>query len=284
MTRVGHASQLLAAVAAVAGLAACGDLVDPDLPANAEQFTPPPVYARWWSMTQSCSGLSGDLSAVTWFMVPGVSTVLLNGKAVEGYWSLAGNRIVIAGAGRLSGAIVRHEMLHALIKVGGHPRAKFLDDCGGVVYCTEACISDAGPPPSPDPAAVQIGPEPLEVRVDVVPATPSRAVDDGFFAVIVSVRNPVTSPVVVQLPPQPIGGGPTTYAFDVAGQSTVLSGHEFALDPSVSTFAAGETKRHVFDFQIGSNVTSRSLPPGTYTLRAGYGGHLVNAAPLVLLP
>ena len=284
MTDVVRGSRLLAAVAAVAVLAACGNLVDPDLPANAEEFTPPPVYVRWWSMTQSCSGLSGDLSAVTWFMVPGVSTVSLNGKAVEGYWSLAGNRIVIAGAGRLAGGIVRHEMLHALMKAAGHPRAKFLGECGGVVYCTEACISDAGPPPSPDPAAVQIGPEPLEVRVDVEPATPSRAADDGFFAVIVSVRNPRTSPVVVQLPPQPIGGGATSYVFDVAGQSTVLSGFEFALDPSVSSFGPGETKRHVFDFRIATDGASRSLPPGTYTLRAGYGGHLVSAAPLVLLP
>jgi hypothetical protein len=72
--------------------------------------------------------------------------------------------------------------------------------------------------------------------------------------------------------------------FDVVGQSTVLSGAEFALDPSVSTFAAGETKRHVFDFRIATDGGSRSLPPGTYTLRAGYSGHLVNAAPLVLLP
>jgi len=284
MIGVVRASRLLAAVAVGASLVACRNLVDPDLPANAERFTPPPVYARWWSMTESCSALSGDLSGVTWFMIPGVSTVLLNGQAVEGYWSLAGNRIVIAEAGRLSGGIVRHEMLHALMKASGHSRAKFLQDCGGVASCTEACISDAGPPPSPDPAAVQLGPEPLEVHVDVQPAAPSRALDDGFFAVIVSVRNPTTAPVVVVLPPHPIGGGQNTFAFDFVGQSTVLSGNEVALDASVSTFAAGETKRHVFDFRIGNNVTSRSLPPGTYTLRAGYGGHLVGHGTVVLLP
>ena len=277
-------SRWLAPVVAAVGLAACGSLVDPDLPSNAERFTPPPVYARWWAMTEACSGLSGDLASVSWFMVPGVSTIPLEGKAVEGYWSLAGNRIVMAGAGRLAGGIVRHEMLHALMKAAGHPRARFLQDCGGVVTCTEVCISDAGPPPAPDPAAIQVGPEGLEVRVDVQPATPSRAVDEGFFAVIVSVRNPATGPVVVKLPPQPIGDGPTTFRFDVLGQSTVLSGNEFALDPSVTTFTAGETKRHVFDFRIGNDVASRSLPPGMYTLRAGYSGHLVNAAPLVLLP
>jgi hypothetical protein len=277
-------SRWLAAIAAAVGLAACGNLVDPDLPSNAEQFTPPPVYARWWAMTEACSRLSGDLSSVSWFTVPGVYVFLFDGKPVEGYWSRGGNRIVMAGAGNLAGGLVRHEMLHALIKARGHPRAKFLDDCGGVVTCKEACILEAGPPPPPDPAAIQIGPEPLEVRVEVEPATPSRAVDDGFFAVIVTVRNPSTNPVAVLLPPQPIGGGRNTFAFDVVGQSTVLSGNEFALDASVSTFAAGETKRHVFDFRIGNDPGTRSLAPGTYTLRAGYGGHLVNHAPLVLLP
>jgi hypothetical protein len=277
-------SRWLSLVAAVAGFAACRNLVDPDLPPNAEEFTPPPVYARWWVMTEACSGLSADLSSVSWFVVPGVSTVVLDGKPVQGYWSFASNRIVMAGNGKLAGGLVRHEMLHALIKARGHPRAKYLEACGGVVNCTESCISDAGPPPAPDPAAIQTGPEPLEVQVDVQPATPSRAVDDGFFALIVSVRNPMTSPVVVVLPPQPIGGAHRTFSFDLVGQSSVLSGNVVALDPSVSVFAAGETKRYVFDFLIANELASRSLPPGTYTVQAGYGGNLVGHSPLVLLP
>jgi hypothetical protein len=171
-----------------------------------------------------------------------------------------------------------------LIRVRGHPRAEFLDDCGGVVRCTEACISDAGPPPAPDPGAIRGRPEPLEVHVEVEPAAPSRAVDDGFFALIVSVRNPSTSPVVVVLPPAPIGGGPRTFSFDLVGQSSALSGNEFALDPSVSVFAAGETKRHVFDFVIGNSLAPRTLPPGTYTVRAGYGGNLASHAPIVIAP
>ena len=274
----------LTAAAAVTVLVACTNLVDPDLPAHAEEFTPPPVYARWWSVTESCSGLSGDLSAVTWFRVPATYLFLFDGKPVEGYWSRGGNRIVMAGAGTLAGGLVRHEMLHALIKASGHPRAKFLNDCGGVVTCNEACITEAGGPPPPDPAAARVGPEPLEVHVDVEPTAPSRAVDDGFFAVIVSVRNPMTFPINVVLPPHPIGGGQNTFAFDFLGQSTVLSGNEFALDPSVYTFAAGETKRHVFDFRIATDGGSRSLPSGTYTLRAGYGGNLVSGPALVLLP
>ena len=284
MSDVVRVLRRLPSVAALVGLAACRSLVDPDLPPNAAEFVPPPVYARWWAMTEACSRLSGDLSSISWFEVPGASTVLLDGKPVQGYWSFASNRIVIAGTGKLTGDIVRHEMLHALIQARGHPRAKFLEDCGGVVLCTEACISDAGPPPAPDPAAIQIGPEPLEVQVDVEPATPSRAVDDGFFALIVSVRNASTHPVVVVLPPRPIGAGSRTYSFDLAGQSFVLSGDEFALDPSVSTFVAGETKRHVFDFRIGNDLASRNLPPGTYAVRAGYGGNLASHAPIVIPP
>src|SRR5688572_6639568 len=112
----------LSSVAAVIGLAACRSLVDPDLPADARQFAPPAVYARWWAMTEACSGLSGDLSSVSWFVVPGVTTVSLNGIEVDGYWSLGSNRIVIAEAGMLAGGKVRHEMLHALLQRRGHPR------------------------------------------------------------------------------------------------------------------------------------------------------------------
>src|SRR5688500_4303804 len=147
MINVGRVFRWLPSAVAAVGLAACGSLVDPDLPTNAEQFSPPPVYARWWAMPQACSGLSGDLAFVSWHVVPGASTVPLNGQLVDGYWSGASNRIVIAEKARLAGGKVRHEMLHALIKARGHPRGKFLADCGGVVACPVPCVSDAGPPP-----------------------------------------------------------------------------------------------------------------------------------------
>jgi hypothetical protein len=35
-------------------LGACNFLAAP-LPSNAKVFTPPSVFARWWSMTQACS-------------------------------------------------------------------------------------------------------------------------------------------------------------------------------------------------------------------------------------
>jgi hypothetical protein len=274
----------LSPVAAVVGLAACRNLVDPDLPSNAEQFAPPPVYARWWAMTEACSRLSGDLSSVSWFMVPGVSTVSLNGKPVDGYWSLGSNRIVIAEMGKLAGGKVRHEMLHALLKGRGHPREKFLEDCGGVVACAEACINDAAPPPPPDPAAVPMPPDSLEIQVVVDPETPNRAQDDGFFTVTVSAQNSRSQPVVVTLPSGPFGNMPETFSFDIQGDSGRLIASELALDPAVVFFKRGETKRHVFDFVIGNDPQSRAFPPGTYTVRGAYGGHWQTHAPVVLAP
>lgn len=274
----------VSSVAAVIGLAACRSLVDPDLPAEARQFAPPAVYARWWEMTEACSGLSGDLSSVSWFLVPGVSTVSLNGIEVDGYWSLASNRIVMAEAGTLSGGKVRHEMLHALLQARGHPRAKFLEDCGGVVACAERCISDADPPPPPDPAAVPMPPDSLEIQVVVDPEMPSRAQDGGFFTITVSARNSRSKPVVVTLPSGPFGNMPETFSFDVRGNGSALLASELALDPSVMSFAPGETKRHVFDFVIGNDPQSRAFPPGTYTVRGAYGGHWRTHPPVVLAP
>ena len=50
----------------VAGIS-CGHLTDPPLPANAQVLIPPPVYAKWWGMVESCSGLSGSLENIQWY-------------------------------------------------------------------------------------------------------------------------------------------------------------------------------------------------------------------------
>lgn len=284
MIDVARTLRRLSSAAAVIGLAACGSLVDPDLPADAQRFAPPAVYARWWAMTEACSDLSGNLSSVSWFVVPGVRTVSLNGKQVDGYWSLGSNRIVIAEAGMLAGAKVRHEMLHALIQGRGHPRAKFLTDCSGVVACPEACIRDAGPPLPLDPSAVTMPADSLEIQVVVDPEKPSRAHDGGFFTITISARNSRSKPVVVTLPSGPFGNMSETFSFDVRGSGSALLASELALDPSVWSFAPGETKRHVFDFVIGNDPQSRAFPPGTYTVRGAYGGHWKSHPAVVLAP
>src|SRR5689334_5828736 len=153
----------IAAAAIAAG--ACTSITDPALPTGAETLSPPEVYARWWAMTSECAGVGGDLSAVHWYVVPDAQSLPVNGREAAAYWSQAGNQIVLTGPVVLDGGAVRHEMLHALLRTGGHPRDQFLDKCAGVVNCPGQCIDDGGPAPPPDPNALSVLPEVMEVSV-----------------------------------------------------------------------------------------------------------------------
>jgi len=260
------------AAALCATLATCRFPTGVDLPASAVAFGAPAVYARWWAMAESCSGVTGSLRDVSFLQVPGVAQFDHNGTSVIGFWTNDGNRIVLAGDAMLDGGNVRHEMLHALIRVGGHPRDQFLSKCAGTVDCGQQCIADAGPAPAADPAALSISPATLEVTAEITPKAPTSNLDGGFFTVTVSVRNPTTTPTIARL-------GATNqralaFRYDVSGTMGGVAGGEIVLDASSVTFDAGETKRHVFDFAIGNNIPGNRLPPGLYTMRGGYGSHL----------
>jgi hypothetical protein len=259
-------------VSAVLALAACHTLVDPPLGDGAESFQAPPVYDRWWSMTESCSGLTGSLANVSWFAVP---------NAPKSYYSLAGNRIVLNADSKLDGGHVRHEMLHALLQAGGHARKYFLERCGGVVNCDELCIADSEPPPTVDANVAHATPEELEVSVDVSPASPHKSEMDGFFTVTVSARNTASHQVVVQLVQYP-GFPANSFSVAVYGAAGGLGETKVALDPSVSTFAGGETKRQVFDFAVRDSIGHGGLPPGPYNVDGKYGSHLVTHDRIIL--
>ena len=259
-------------VSATLALAACHTLVDPPLADGAESFQPPPVYDRWWAMTESCSGLTGSLAKVSWFTVPGAPT---------SYYSLAGNRIVLNAESKLDGGHVRHEMLHALLQAGGHARKYFLERCGGVVNCDELCIADSEPPPTVDANVARATPEDLDVSVDVSPASPHKSEMDGFFTVTVNARNTASHQVVVQLVQYP-GFPPNSFSVAVYGAAGGLGETKIALDPSVSTFDAGETKRQVFDFAVRDTIGRGGLPPGPYNVDGKYGSHLATHDKIIL--
>jgi len=67
--------------------------------------------------------------------------VSLKGMDAAGYWSLGGSRIVLTECIVDDGSAVRHEMLHAILQVGGHPRAQFLGACAALVDCEGSCIT-----------------------------------------------------------------------------------------------------------------------------------------------
>ena len=248
-------------------LAACRDLVDPPLPATAERFTPPPVYARWWAMTEACSGMSGRLDAIRWHVVPGVSTFESRGLLVNGYWSAGSNQIVLSGTARLDGPTVRHEMLHALVGRAGHPRELFLRRCAGLVSCGPVCFEDANAPREPDASAVLITVDALQVAVEVSPASPLAPGGDGFLTMTVSARNPASHPVVLERQTTSASG----YFFEIVGGGERRQGGILWLDPEVVSFAPGEVKRQVFDFPIASpGVPGLRLVPGRYTFTGAY--------------
>jgi len=264
-------------------LEAC-DLTGPALPAGAEHFVPPAAYQQWWQLTEECSGSSGSFADVRWYRVPGVDVIPLgDGTSVNARWDASGNRIILAGDTEFAGDLVRHEMLHALLRSGGHPRNAFIARCGGVVVCAQECIADAGPAPRPDPEAPVVAPSALEIGVEVTPGAPSSSVNDGNFMMVVTARNSSASPVIVQLPASGDAGPSVSFGFDIVGRSGEGFHSERADVPEVSRFASLETKRFIFDFHIGQGNTRYYQPPGTFQFKGSYGGVLAPNPPTVVV-
>lgn len=88
---------------------------------------PPAVYREWWAKTEACSGLSGDFDRVEWLVVPGRSFDCKSGQCV-GHWH-PGHQIYIAEEWLHNEMVVRHEILHDLLRGGGHPDPPFGEGC-----------------------------------------------------------------------------------------------------------------------------------------------------------
>jgi hypothetical protein len=101
------------------------------LPDGAQAFTAPQGYHTWWSKTEGCAELTGDLNRVEWYVVPNVATFETEQGPKVGIRVKAGDRItiVLAGAYQEHEMVVRHEMLHAILDRPGHPTEYFEDRC-----------------------------------------------------------------------------------------------------------------------------------------------------------
>jgi hypothetical protein len=116
----------------LATLAACETLGPPDpLPDNALRLAVPTEYQAWWQATETCSGITGRLAHIEWYVVPDATTLATPEGAKVGVWSHSdeGMRVVLAGAYADNELVVRHEMLHALLDRPGHPKEYFQDRC-----------------------------------------------------------------------------------------------------------------------------------------------------------
>ncbi|HKP16468.1 MAG TPA: hypothetical protein VJT85_10385 [Gemmatimonadaceae bacterium] len=184
---------------------ACDAPTAPDVPQTAVPLTPPARFALWWRLTQACSGITGDLAAVSWYVVPNTRSLSYQGKKVDAYWIGNPDRIVLADSLRNAGPIVRHEMLHVLLHRNGHPRDAYLAACGGVVACDGECALEAGVYGSAPASAPVLQPRDVDTRVDVLAPFPAEVGDSGAAAVLITVTNPRTEPVWVRLTPRESG-------------------------------------------------------------------------------
>ena len=258
------------------------------LPNDAQRFTPPAVYRSWWALTEACSGLHGDFEAVQWYQIPNATSLTLpSGEVVQARWLRAGNRIVLTGGldGLYAGDLVRHEMLHALLRGGDHPRSAFIGLCGGVVLCSEGCDAGSAAAPAPNPAALIVDPTALEIGVEVTSTRDTGPGWEPYVMMVVTAHNPSSAAWQVRLPPSGDPLAPASFAFKLETDRGEQRWYEMRANaPEVTRFAAGESKRFIFDFWVHGPVVARyDLQPGTWTFHGAYGGVWAPQAPTLSL-
>ncbi len=122
------------------GVSTVGCRDAPTIPSGARVFPAPPSYAAWWTDVETCSGLTGDLTRVTWVEVPCVEGAagfpcevqergLCGGEWYPPHtiWLGGPNRAVPAGYAADEWT-VKHEMLHDLTGSAAH--GSVFGDCG----------------------------------------------------------------------------------------------------------------------------------------------------------
>ena len=104
---------------------------------HAVRVAPSAQYITWWNELEACSGLSGDIHAVSFYVLPNDTTVKVGNESYWGYWIEAGDRIVLAGPWANDEKLVKHEEMHALLQSPLHPPAYFEGACGDLAYPEE---------------------------------------------------------------------------------------------------------------------------------------------------
>lgn len=115
-------------------LLGCSDPTGLSLPDGAARMeTIPLAYLTWWQEVSACSGRRHFFSTVHWYVVPG-DVIMYRGRGAQGLAFSHPPRIVLASTFVNDPKLVRHEMLHILLGVDGHPTEYFVRRCGELVY------------------------------------------------------------------------------------------------------------------------------------------------------
>ncbi len=228
----------------------------PPLPDGAVVMAALPQYAPWWRLAERCSGLSGDPAAVSWYSVPGAD--ILRGTEYQGVYYPASRRIVLAGRHLSDGPIVRHEILHALLAVGGHPATYFQQRCNGMVSCGAQCLAEGGPLPVVDSSGPAVRVSDIYVTARADSTAPSVSRDSGWVALTVEVRNPYSYAVRLRLAPVPWDDGlAITYGHqDRICDRDGIDSHAYDwITGTTIVLGPGKVQRRVFDIHSWSDCT-----------------------------
>lgn len=257
--RFGRLGRLFASCLILVG---CSDLFAPDVPEGAIQLTPLPAeYEDWWRLAERCSGASGEFAYVDWGVVPGVSTIPGTEGAVGTYYRNR-HQIILVERGTLDGHLVRHEMLHALLRVGGHPREFFVERCGGLVSCGGPCYQEASRTGPPNSTAPIVSTRLLNIATEVWPSNVSLSTGTrGCATVVVRVGNPLSDTVRIRM----TRAGTVTWS--VNGLESIGDGGPLVID-SLVVLAPGAVRSYAFDCPR----LIQSLGPGDHYITGRVGG------------
>ena len=93
----------------------------------------------------------------------------------------------------------------------------------------------------------------------------------GIYTIKVSARNPAPQTIFVNLPT--FGQSEISFAYFITGPFGKTD-RVIVHDSSSATFAAGETKVHVFElFADNQGTLPRHIYAGQYTVTGSFGGH-----------
>ena len=266
----------IGALAAFLATLSCTDLFGPDLPEGTVPLYPLPAeYAGWWSLVERCSGHRGDLGSVEWLVLPDTRVIPDTGGATGVYYQLE-HAIVLGDLNARDGWLVRHEMLHALLRGGGHRRVDFIDNCGGIVSCGTVCTDEAGSPLMPSAEMPPMDPSNAQIEVELVPAAVRLSSGtEGCVTLVVSVRNLEDRPVRKYI------GGSQSQGFFWIVDGVGGGGDTRGRRVNEIAFEAGGTRRHTFDCP---QLIRNDLGPGDYAVRGEFHGVVSDATVLTVVP
>ena len=118
-------------------LSGCSDVLGFEKPLeypDAVRYFDEDAFPRWWAELEACSRVSRRLRSVTFYYVPRDTFLsVLHGIRTVGLYYPDSDRIFVVESEKSNRQVIRHEMMHALLRdESGHPPMYFGADglCG----------------------------------------------------------------------------------------------------------------------------------------------------------